>query len=58
MDRNMLMILFVIGCFVGIIGVSLMQYLLTLIIIAFIVVIFLYSDFKTWMNKKNGTQEP
>jgi hypothetical protein len=55
MDRNTLLLLFVIGCLVGIVGVALMQYLLTLIIIACIVVIFLYADVKTWLNKKNGT---
>jgi len=48
MDRNTLILLFGIGCVVSIIGFAFAQYLLTLIIIAFIVLAFLYSDFKTW----------
>lgn len=48
MKRNEMILLFVLGCFVSIIGFFLAQYLLTLIIIAFILCAFLYSDLKTW----------
>lgn len=40
--------LFILGCIVSIIGFVLAQYLLTLIIIVFILVAFIYSDFKAW----------
>jgi len=48
MNRNQLIFLFVIGCIVSIIGFALAQYLPTLIIIAFIIFAYLYSDFKAW----------
>jgi hypothetical protein len=48
MKRNEMILLFVLGCIVSIIGFFLAQYLLTLIIIAFILCAFLYSDFKVW----------
>lgn len=48
MNRNSLILLFVIGCIVSIIGFALAQYLPTLIIIAFIIIAYLYSDFKAW----------
>lgn len=48
MKRNEMILLFVLGCIVSIIGFFLAQYLLTLIIIALILCAFLYSDFKVW----------
>ncbi|MGA2917170.1 hypothetical protein [Methanoregula sp.] len=48
MNRNEQIVLFAIGCFASIVGFFLGQYLLTLIAIAFILVAFLYSDFKKW----------
>jgi len=48
MKRNEMIMVFFLGCFVSIIGFFLAQYLLTLIIVAFILCAFLYSDFKTW----------
>jgi hypothetical protein len=48
MERNNLIALFGIGCIVAIIGFALAQYLITLIVIAFIILAFLYSDFKAW----------
>jgi uncharacterized membrane protein YfcA len=41
-------LLFAIGCIVSIIGFALAQYLPTLIVIAFILFAFLYSDFREW----------
>jgi hypothetical protein len=48
MERNTLTALFGIGCIVAIIGFAIAQYFLTLIVIAFIILAFLYPDFKAW----------
>ncbi|AGB03358.1 hypothetical protein [Methanoregula formicica] len=54
MKRNEMILLFVLGCIVSIIGFFLAQYLLTLIIIALILCAFLYSDFKEWRESNKS----
>jgi hypothetical protein len=48
MEQNKLILFLITGCFVSITGFFLAQYFLTLIVIGFIILVFLYSDFKTW----------
>ena len=50
MEQSRLILFLITGCVVSIIGFFLAQYLLTLIIIGFIILVFLYSDFKTWRD--------
>jgi hypothetical protein len=46
MEQNKLILVLITGSVVSFIGFILAQYLLTLMVIGFIVLIFLYSDFK------------
>jgi hypothetical protein len=48
MDQKNVFLLFGAGCVVIVVGLALAQYLLTLITIAFIILVFLYSEFKIW----------
>jgi hypothetical protein len=48
MEQKKLILFLITGCIVSLIGFFLAQYLLTLIVIGFIIVIFLYSDFRKW----------
>jgi uncharacterized membrane protein YfcA len=50
MEQNRLILFLITGCVVSIIGFFLAQYLLTLMVIGFIILVFLYSDFKTWRD--------
>jgi len=53
MNRNTLILLFCLGVIVSIIGFVLAQYVLTLIVIAFLVLAFVYSDIKKWYDSKD-----
>jgi len=44
MERNKLLLLLIFGCVVSIVGFTLGQYLPTLVIVALIIIAFLYSD--------------
>ena len=48
MNQKQIILLFCVGCIGALIGFAHTQYLLTLIFIAFILLAFIYSDFKAW----------
>lgn len=48
MNQNHLILLFCCGCIGAVIGFAHTLYLLTLIFIAFILAVFVYSDYKAW----------
>ena len=55
MERNGLLVLLVTGCIVSIVGFALARYLPALIIVALIVIAFLYSDFQE--SHKSGRRD-